>query len=787
MSRRSFRFGEFSLHPAARQLLHGTTAIDVPRRVFDCLAYLLLHRERAVGRDELIEQVWKRDNVSDNQLAQTVLAARKLIADDGVAQRMIRTVPGFGYHWVGAVEPEDEELASVPVAASVAAMPAAAAEPIADATPTPISPPTPPAAHAPTRAWFASAWLLAGLLALGVWWSLARVVAPPPVVATAGPGVLWVLPAQLPDASESWARVGLMALVAEDLRRRGAVVMPVENVLVRLRDAGERPSPEQLLVDTAAAALVAPTVRRTGERWVVELAHLPRDGAAFRLQAEDADLLTAARRAATQLGTHLHLAGVPAVDPGQEADAMIAQAIRSRDDEGARTQLARLSPAAAARPQTALLEIQLDLEMGRYAAARERIDRLAATLDAKADPGAHASLQLQHAALLRKLDEPGWEPLAREVVALLEGTPLQRELATALQLRGTASAREGRLLDAAQDFARAREISLALLDELGAASAASNLARISMLEGRPAEALEQLQQALAVFTTYGAEGAMLRALRAIQSIQFGMRRWEDALATTERMRELQERSRDLIERVTYLQSRTMAMIGLGRLREADALLEAVVQEDAHGELTREAHYTAAAYRTQLALARGQWQDAASAAAAGFELVAERSEEDFQEQREQFIYLQMLALQRAHSDAWPAPAPGAQASIDRGATSFALLARALLLAHRGDLAPAEQAFREGMEAAEKSNRLARILGAAEAWIEFLLAEGRVEDASQVLRRLLARDPGLADRDYEAALLTLEVARARGDNVAWRNAATRALELAGERVVPHEWLP
>ncbi len=117
----AYRICNLRIDPEARLLQRDGEALDVPRRVFDCLAYLIEQRARAVGRDELIEQVWHRSNVSDNQLAQTVLAARRLLDDDGVQQRLIRTVPGFGYHFIGAIEVEDVEL---PVAAArVAAAP----------------------------------------------------------------------------------------------------------------------------------------------------------------------------------------------------------------------------------------------------------------------------------------------------------------------------------------------------------------------------------------------------------------------------------------------------------------------------------------------------------------------------------------------------------------------------------------------------------------------------------------------------------------------------------------
>ena len=99
----TYQFGCFFLDSASRQLLKDGLPVKVSKRVFDCLLFLLEHRQRAVPRDELIRNVWGRDNVSDHQLAQVVLSARQLLGDDGTAQKMIRTVPGLGYHWVGSV------------------------------------------------------------------------------------------------------------------------------------------------------------------------------------------------------------------------------------------------------------------------------------------------------------------------------------------------------------------------------------------------------------------------------------------------------------------------------------------------------------------------------------------------------------------------------------------------------------------------------------------------------------------------------------------------------------
>ena len=75
----------------------------------------LEHRERAVGRDELIAAVWGRTETGDGTLGQTVLAARRALDDTGKEQHAIRTVFRFGYHWVAPVDIVEEAPTTVPV------------------------------------------------------------------------------------------------------------------------------------------------------------------------------------------------------------------------------------------------------------------------------------------------------------------------------------------------------------------------------------------------------------------------------------------------------------------------------------------------------------------------------------------------------------------------------------------------------------------------------------------------------------------------------------------------
>ena len=100
----TYRFDDFVLNPATRELRRNGVPVVLPARAFDCLAYLIEHRERAVGRDELIAAVWGRVEISDALLGHTIVKVRRSLGDTGNEQRGVRTVPRFGYRWVLPVD-----------------------------------------------------------------------------------------------------------------------------------------------------------------------------------------------------------------------------------------------------------------------------------------------------------------------------------------------------------------------------------------------------------------------------------------------------------------------------------------------------------------------------------------------------------------------------------------------------------------------------------------------------------------------------------------------------------
>ena len=99
-----FKFGDCELDPALRELRRAGEPVDVQRKVFDLLLYLLEHRDRAVDKEEIQEAVWPGVIVTETALPRAIMKARRAVGDDADAQAVLRTVHGHGYRFVADVD-----------------------------------------------------------------------------------------------------------------------------------------------------------------------------------------------------------------------------------------------------------------------------------------------------------------------------------------------------------------------------------------------------------------------------------------------------------------------------------------------------------------------------------------------------------------------------------------------------------------------------------------------------------------------------------------------------------
>jgi pimeloyl-ACP methyl ester carboxylesterase len=103
------------------ELTRDDSAVPMEPQVFDVLAYLVLHRERVVSKEELMDNVWGGRFVSETAVTSRIKQARRAIGDDGQAQRLIKTVHGRGYRFVADVS--RTEVSASSGAAAVAGAP----------------------------------------------------------------------------------------------------------------------------------------------------------------------------------------------------------------------------------------------------------------------------------------------------------------------------------------------------------------------------------------------------------------------------------------------------------------------------------------------------------------------------------------------------------------------------------------------------------------------------------------------------------------------------------------
>jgi len=99
-----FRSGRVLVSVAERHVQLQETMLDIQPRCFDLMVYLILHRRRAVGRDELVSAVWGRVALSPSALPQCVARLRQALSIAPELSRAIRTVSRHGYQWVAPIE-----------------------------------------------------------------------------------------------------------------------------------------------------------------------------------------------------------------------------------------------------------------------------------------------------------------------------------------------------------------------------------------------------------------------------------------------------------------------------------------------------------------------------------------------------------------------------------------------------------------------------------------------------------------------------------------------------------
>jgi len=107
LSKHVYRVGEIEVDESLGCIKRNGEESYVRPKVFQLLLFLLEHRHRIVGKEELIESIWGATAVSDDALVQLMKEVRRALGDDPRRPQFIKTFPKMGYRFIG---PAQEQL-----------------------------------------------------------------------------------------------------------------------------------------------------------------------------------------------------------------------------------------------------------------------------------------------------------------------------------------------------------------------------------------------------------------------------------------------------------------------------------------------------------------------------------------------------------------------------------------------------------------------------------------------------------------------------------------------------
>ncbi len=825
MSRVCYRFGAFHLNPHARELLRSGERVALPTSHIDCLSYLIQHRDRPVGRDELTAAVWGRVDVSDVSLNHAIMRLRRQLGLSGSEQEGIRTVWGVGYRWVmdtvvEAEEPAAPKVAPTPPPPSAApdesgesgeggdaAGPAVAVseDSATHVVETAVVPEggVEPARPASRRG---AAWAAASLIALLLaGWGFsqyrgaasadgqAQATAEAPAASAATPAAALVLPVQV-DAPDGWTwlRLGGMDLIATQLRRGGLAVTPSESVVGLLSGRQDVPAEDAWVRERMAAPqawVLRPRITLSGTHW--HLALQASDGRrALYAEATADDPLSAARTAADRLLVQLGRVPPSTTETSlpKVADELVQRvgaAVLAGQLDVARALIDAAAPQVRETPQIALAQINIDFFSGDYEASIRGAQDLLGRLPPDQMPLLRArALHTLGSSYFRqdRLEEA--DAAFAEGIRLAEPLEDRNVLAGAYTGRGAVAGRARRLEEAVRLFGIARTLHEQGNDAFGVARVDLNLGVVAMDRAQPAVALPILEASAQRLETLAVPEAWTFALRSIVDAQLMLLQHPAALTTSERFWPPESHARNPRERWWLVLSRAVALAANGRLGDAETLA-AQIRDLSNPEDDAMVRTEADALLASVALLRGNAEAAAQQAE---EALAASPENGNRLTTVTTRLTRVRALHRlgrigeAAAEVRTLQAQALQ-TPDDWRVLFIRLAEAEQAAAEGRRDEALAAYAVAMSMAEATGVPENLVVVGESYVPALLAAGERDQAGAIAGRIAP----WAAQDLRAALIQVVVHRALGDAASAGRALRQARGLAGERLLPPELVP
>jgi len=105
----AFLFDDIRVEPATFRVFKAGQAIQLEPKALRLLLFLIENRDRAVGKEEILNTVWNGTYVTENALTREIGKLRKLLGDDPKAPKYIETVHTLGYRFIADLDDASSE------------------------------------------------------------------------------------------------------------------------------------------------------------------------------------------------------------------------------------------------------------------------------------------------------------------------------------------------------------------------------------------------------------------------------------------------------------------------------------------------------------------------------------------------------------------------------------------------------------------------------------------------------------------------------------------------------
>ncbi|HCS94111.1 MAG TPA: DNA-binding response regulator [Clostridiales bacterium] len=92
-----FELGKLKIDVSSHVASYDGNALDLTKKEFDLLVYLVEHRNKVISREQALDAVWGYDFIGNTNVVDVYVRYLRSKIDDAYGVKLIETVRGFGY------------------------------------------------------------------------------------------------------------------------------------------------------------------------------------------------------------------------------------------------------------------------------------------------------------------------------------------------------------------------------------------------------------------------------------------------------------------------------------------------------------------------------------------------------------------------------------------------------------------------------------------------------------------------------------------------------------------